>query len=265
MRFTLFVLALIIFNLFPIIGYGQNPNKSIILKGGISKFNCRNEFLNSYTYSGNMPVVNIEGRTIWRNNLIILQLNGSAGKLNALYTNKNIYDYNYINYRQISLSIGWYKQLFSAMDKSKIFYGLFYNPSFTKSTEHYSNLLYSGATGYRRFYSTLFLNLSPSIIYQFNFRQNSLELVLNYMFYNYGSIADDNYVKQLKDAEYSKVLHFFTPGEFSQTTGTISYIRSLKNEFAFMLKCSLDYQQLNYQSSVQSLDISLLGGIRKNF
>ncbi len=246
-------------------GKAQTTNKSILLTEGVSFYNIKNEFLNSYTYSNFIPATSLDGRLYWKNNIIIGQITTEFGKLNPLNINNDLYNYNYINYTQLSFSFSFYKQINPDNNKSLLFCGLNYTPYYSVCTQHYSNQLYSGATGYRRFKSNYILNLSPTLIYQYLLKKSSFEIQLNYSFFNYGRISDDNYVKQLKDAEYSKEYSFFDPTEYSFFSGIITYNKLLKNNWFLLFSGRFQYQMINYQSPVNSLEAATFTGIKKKF
>ncbi len=236
------------------------------LLAGVDFCAIKNQFINDYTYSGYIPTSSIIVKfNQSEKNIFFLQLSGMKGKLKPLYLNQALYTYNYLKYIHLSLSFQYFRTAISINNKSNIYVGITYAPNYTLNTQYYSNLIYSGATGYRKFYNKALVNLSPTLYFNYNWQKCKLELYAHYLLFNYGSFSDDNYIKQLSNAKSSKQYHFYLLNEYQQFFTKVDFKRYFGKNW--LLNLSLNFQNRNilYQYDIRSQHIALNLGLCKQF
>ncbi len=245
----------------------ENKSKyEILLTPGINFCALRNESINDYTYTGYIPSI-VFGINIhsYNTSYFHIEFSGNYGKLHPLYINNTLYSYNYMKYKYISVLFQYFKETFSFSKNSKLYLGITYSPYYTVYSQYYSNILYSSATGYRKFYTKNIFNLSPSLSFKQNWEKCHFTINAYFNFFNYASYPDDNYIKQLEDAKSSTQYHWYTPKEYNMLNISLAFYRKLTKYSSLFTTLHFNNKTIQYKTDIRNQRIAFYFGISKQF
>gem|GEM_PF-2621459 len=231
---------------------------------GISQFKSTDQLLNSYTYKGIIPAVQLNGGYKTGKNQFRISLFSSIGQTSPIDINQQLYDYNYLRVRNFTLVLKYYREVFHS-NKLRLHLGIGYRSNLHYQTEYYKNNLYDYGRGFRKSFafSATSVSFNSVLTYQPN-GKNVFELQAWYAPLSFSARPIDNYVKQLG---YSTKPKWELLGGQHYVACQFSFIykRRIGATLDLKLEGKTRFQYYNYQDRCAYLSNMILLGVEKRF